>query len=334
MNRGGTMKIAYSCAGEGFGHVSRLVVLLPHLEKTHAVGLFLPKSIVGYLNSRLGPRTTSPIPGIHYVQRHDRVLLAASLLSLLPVIFQFPIVLFRLARTLKSQGYQAVISDYEPHLAWAAYFAGIPVLQLNHPGVLTRVAAQGILGYLGALGSRLMEGPWQRRILVSFFQGDVGPLLRPSLQQRAPKRGAHLVVNLKDSYRTRALAVLTKFPGLDYKLFPSKVESFDEALLDCAAVITPAGHQVIAEALSLNKPVLALPQAGQPEQLLNAQQLVATGRGKIGSLDSLELDLRAFLAALPELSSPQPLPRGFNLSDGTLVLLARIERFLLERVVG
>lgn len=328
------MKIAYSCAGEGFGHVSRLAVLLPHLEVSHQVGLFVPRSVLGFLNTRVGPRKTTDVPGIHFVQRHDRVKLGTSFVKLLPVVLQFPLVVWRLARQLRRERYQAVVSDYEPHLAWAGRLAGLPILQLNHPGVLTRVPPNGLLAWLGSLGSRLMEGPWDRRILVSFFQGDVGPLLRPALKSRLPKNGPTLVINLKESYRPRALAVLGRFPGLNFRLFPTAGENFDDALLDCAGVVTPAGHQVIAEALSLGKPVLALPQVGQPEQALNAQQLVATGRGRIGSLDTLEDDLREFLALLPLLSADRPLPAGFIVSDGTPEILARIDRFLAQRVVS
>src|SRR4029079_12866939 len=107
----------------------------------------------------------------------------------------------RLVRVLKAGGYQAVVSDYEPHLAWAGRLAGLPVFQLNHPGVLTRVGFPGSGSWWGALGSRLMEGPWDSRVLISFFHGDVGPLLRPSLRSRPPRTGNTLVVNLKDSYR-------------------------------------------------------------------------------------------------------------------------------------
>lgn len=326
------MKLAYACAGEGFGHVSRLAVLLPHLEAHHEVGLFLPPSVKGFLEAKVGPRITVPVPGIHYVQQGDRVRWRASARAMVPVLLGFPFQVVRLARLLKAGGYQAVVSDYEPHLAWAGRLAGLPVFQLNHPGILTRVPAKGLGAWLAAWGSRVLEGPWDRRVLVSFFQGDVGPLLRPGLLRRLPRTGSTLVVNLKDSYRAQAEAVLAKFPGLDYRVFPAPGANFDEALLDCAAVVTPAGHQVLAEALALGKPVLALPQAGQPEQQLNAEQLVATGRGLIGSLETLENDLHHFLDLLPELRQATPEAARFNLQDGTPALLACLDDFLNTRL--
>ena len=328
------MKIAYSCAGEGFGHVSRLSVLLPHLEQRHEVGLFLPGTVVAFLEGRCGPRPAVRIPGIFYHQRHDRVRYGASFLALLPVLVGFPLQVLRLARLLRRGGYQAVISDFEPHLPWAARLAGLPILQLNHPGVLTRLPAQNLSGWMAGLGTRLLEGPWDKRILVSFFGGDVGPLLRPALRKRAPRSGPVVVVNLKDSYRPRALATLARMSHWQFQLFPRVGGDFDEALLDCAAVVTPAGHQVIAEALALGKPVLALPQRGQPEQRLNAEYLVSTGRGRSGSLDTLERDLLEFLALLPLLQHPKPLPPGFNLTDGTEAALAGIEAFLAQRCVS
>jgi len=326
------MKIAYSCAGEGFGHVSRLATLLPHLEKKHRVGLFLPPSVEGYLRSKIGPRPSVPIPGLHFVHRGDKVLAKESFLTGLPVALGFLFKVFRLARQLKLGGYQAVISDFEPHLAWAGVLAGLPVFQLNHPGIMTRVRDHGLGPWLGAVGTRMMEGPWDQRILVSFFNGDVGPLLRPSLRKRRPRNRGTIVVNLKDSYRAEALKVLRKFPEWKWKVFPTPGQDFDSALLDCTAVVSPAGHQVLAEALALGKPILALPLDGQPEQHLNAIKLLATGRGRIGSLATLEEDLKSFLNDLPLLRSRRALPAGYNLQDGTPALLAKFEEFLAAKV--
>jgi len=328
------VKIAYSCNGEGFGHISRLATLLPHLESRHEVGLFLPVSVQAYLTSKVGPRNAEAIPGMHFVHRGDRILAGATLRKVLPTLAAFPLAVVRLARRLRKEGYQAVISDFEPHLAWAGRLAGLPVFQLNHPGILSRVRIRGLVSWLGALGSRLMEGPWDQRVLVSFFDGDVGPLLRPGLQRRRPRDRGTLVVNLKDSYRRRALEVLTKFPGLRWKVFPTPGEDFDTALLDCRAVVSPAGHQVLAEALALGKPVLALPQKGQPEQQLNAEKLRDSGRGRIGALDTFEADLTAFLTDLPELKKAPPLPKNYTVQDGTPALLAKLEDFLTSRVAG
>lgn len=328
------MKIAYSCNGEGFGHVSRLTTLLPHLEAHHEVGLFLPKSVVGFLRSKVGPRPSVAIPGLHFVHRGDKILAKESLFTGLPVALAFPFTVARLARKLKAGGYQAVISDFEPHLAWAARLAGLPVFQLNHPGIMTRVREHNLFAWLAALGSRMMEGPWDQRILVSFFNGDVGPLLRPSLRKRRPRNRGTVVVNLKEGYRAEALRILRKFPEWKWQVFPSPGKDFDSALLDCTAVVSPAGHQVLSEALALGKPILALPQDGQPEQHLNAIKLLETGRGRVGSLATLEADLRAFLADLPRLRAKRPLPAGYNLQDGTPALLAKFERFLAQRVAG
>lgn len=328
------MKIAYSCAGEGFGHVSRLATLLPHLEASHEIGLFLPRSVEGFLRSKVGPRPWHPIPGLHFAHRGDKVLAKESFLAGLPVALCFPFTVARLAGRLRRDGYQAVISDFEPHLAWAGALAGLPVFQLNHPGILTRVRDHGLGPWLAALGTRMMEGPWDRRILVSFFAGDVGPLLRPSLRRRKPRNRGTVLVNVKESWRQQALEVLRKFPQWKWKVFPTPGQDFDTALLDCTAVVSPAGHQVLAEALALGKPVLALPLDGQPEQHLNALKLVATGRGRIGCLATLENDLRAFLADLPSLRAARPLPSGYNLQDGTPALLAKLEAFLAEKVAG
>ncbi len=321
------LKIAYACNGEGFGHASRMTTLFPHLEKKYNVSLFIPHSVTEFIRSKIGHSGDHHIPGIHFVHVHGRIDLIKSMILNLPFILKFPLVVLRLAKKLRKEGYQAVISDFEPHMAWAGRLAGLPVIQLNHPGVMKKIDSE-FTDWAAVLVAYLMEGPWDKRILVSFFDGDVGPLLRPSLFKKKPKDKGFLVFNLKESYRHKVSKVLKKFPGLPHLIFPSKTEDFDKALRNCKGIITSAGHQIIAEALALGKPVLAIPQEGQPEQVLNARKLWETYKGQIGSLKTLEADLKKFIEDIPYLNVTKSLPKGFNIEDGTKDLLKKLDKFL------
>jgi len=78
--------------------------------------------------------------------------------------------------------------------------AGIPVLQINHPGIISRTFPLNPFLWIPALVSIFLEGPWTERIHVSFFHGDVGPLFRPSLFEHSLRDEGYILVNLKPAY--------------------------------------------------------------------------------------------------------------------------------------
>ena len=61
-----------------------------------------------------------------------------TLVKNIPRILLFPFVVRRLVKILKKEKFDHVLSDFEPYLAWAGRLAGIPVLQINHPGIIAR----------------------------------------------------------------------------------------------------------------------------------------------------------------------------------------------------
>ncbi len=326
------MRIAYSCAGEGLGHAARLLVIAPELEKRHDIRFFVPETIRIFLERRRPGFEAQTIPGLAFAKRRDRIALVATLWHNLPSILLFPVTVGRLARQLRRQGYQAVISDFEPHLAWAGWLARLPVFQANHPGIVSDCMTLNPVSWIQALAAKFLEGPWTRRAHISFYQGDVGPLFRPSLFRHQRQNGTYLVLNLsKDSYRRPILHFLRQqHPGLDIRVFPDPQSDFEAALAGCGAVVSSAGHQMVAEALVLGKPILVIPQQGQWEQLLNARMLTRSGRGMSTSFNQLSRDFPLFLRQLHRFQQAfgEALPPGFHLEDGTNNLCSRIERFL------
>jgi UDP:flavonoid glycosyltransferase YjiC (YdhE family) len=322
------MRIAYSCAGEGFGHAARMVVLSKILEGRHHVRYFVPKNIQPFLREKLSAFSAEDISYFSYVKYEDRVDLLQTALGVLPQIGNFPREVSRLAERLKSLRIEAVISDFEPYLARAGRKAGIPVFQINHPGIVAKLVSPDPRSWLPALGARLLEGPWDERVHISFFGGDAGPLFRPSLFRYPVTEGDYVVFNLKDSYKTSVAEVLKRFPTLDARIFPRPGGNFEEALAGCRAVVSSAGHQIIAESMALGKPILVLPQKGQWEQLLNARMLEKAGSGISSSIKNLHRDLPKFLDDLDRYRTPPKLPRGFTVEDGTAVIRDRLEGFL------
>ena len=211
------MRIAYSFAGEGFGHAARTAVIGPLLEQKHDVVYFLPDEVRDFIVARMGTRRYERILHFAFEKRGERVRLLASTLRTIPLLARFPFEMRRLNDLLRALRIDAVISDFDPFLPWAARIAGIPILQINHPGVVQRVLRPRPLALLTALATRFLEGPWNERIHVSFYNGDVGPILREEIFTHPVRDDGALLVNLKDCLRPVVLPLLDAM-GLQYRL--------------------------------------------------------------------------------------------------------------------
>lgn len=106
-----------------------------------------------------------------------------------------------------------------------------------------------------------------------------------------------MLVYLKSTYLMIVLPIIEKL-NIPYRLFPNIKENFDEALANCSFVLSSGGHQIAAEALTMGKPMLAIPQKWQWEQQLNAINLKETGRGNFTTTENLSHDLPLFIAQI------------------------------------
>ena len=71
---------------------------------------------------------------------------------------------------------------------------------------------------------------------------------------------------------------------------------FLDDLIHCQALISNAGNQLVGEALSLRKPVLAIPEEGNFEQAVNGHFLSLSGYGISRDADRFQPDdLKKFL---------------------------------------
>ncbi|AEJ20343.1 glycosyltransferase family protein [Gracilinema caldarium] len=323
------MRIAYSCAGEGFGHAGRMVALYDDLKQYHEVLLYIPETVSAFVASRLPRAAVRSIPCFTFIKNKNRVeYIRTVFYSLRQALHFFPAIK-RLSRQLVKDRIQAVLSDFDPYLPWAARLVGIPVIQMNHPGIIRRYLTLDPRTWVAALVAFMMEGPWDWRLHVSFFGGDIGPVLRKALLAKPVRNEAFLAVNLKIESRKDILPLLDAIPGLTYRLYPAPGADFDEGLRNCTAVITNGGHQTLSEALVLGKPVLAIPQRGQAEQELNARMLQQSGRGlMVYDVRELGKVLPRFLASLEQLRRPAVIPVGFRFKDSRQELINRLNAIL------
>jgi UDP:flavonoid glycosyltransferase YjiC (YdhE family) len=89
---------------------------------------------------------------------------------------------------------------------------------------------------------------------------------------------------------------------------------------------------MLSEALYLGLPVLAFPQAGQYEQLLNARMLERSGMGMSGTLGTAEADVRDFVSKLDEFPLHEPDPRiRFLFANDAEAAATKLERLIQEQ---
>jgi len=320
------MRIGISINGEGRGHITRMTALADGL-KEHGELFFWasPRDRAG-LESRFQAPVYN-LPPLTVAMNRNRLDLWQTGKDNLDVLANTGVYLKEQCRRLEEIRPDVFISDFEPFLARAAGKCGIPVLQLNHPGIVLRSPSLKPDAVLAKLVAYNMMGKYDREMISSFYNGDIGPLLRREIREAEPRRGDFLVVYLRDGVDRTVCNALNRTGKIRYRTFPGKEWDFSESLASCRGVITHAGHQLLSEALSLKKPVLAFPIEGQYEQRLNARMLETAGWGQAGRLETLEQDLASWLDSLDEFPRKTAGRDVFRFSDDLDSTLEKVLAF-------
>lgn len=283
-----------------------MAALCQGLSGEHRVSLLCPDHTWDRLRPRFPDFDFTPIPYLRTIYRYNSVDVGRTLVFNSGHFLRRPWTTRRLADRLQDMGIQALISDYEPFGPLAAKRAGIPVLLFNHQGVVDTHRSLKPSWLLAWFINRVMMPYGNAHITSSFYNGDVGPLIRQEVTGKTPTRGDFVFVYAREAFREHVVPALGRFPDTNFRVFPSGHSSFTDSLASCLGIVAPAGHQLISECLSLGKPLLVFPQQGQYEQELNARMLAASGWGMIGSIRRLPRALERFLAALDRFPLHQP----------------------------
>jgi len=325
------MRIGISMSGEGRGHVSRVIALSYFLREEHELFYWCPPSVESVLRENFPDAQIRSIPYIHFVKENHQINYPKTFVSNLENLTSLPSVLKTLETQLENLSIDAVMSDFEPYLVYGANALNIPVLLLNHQGVLFRA---GLKDYSWEavvarfISERLLPRA-DRFLTCSFYHGDIGPIIRKTILDLTPTVGDYYIVYTKKTFKEPVQKALQKHSNKKFRFFPNPEENFEQALAGAKGVIAPAGHQMICEALHLDKPILTIPEKGQYEQRLNAEYLEKSGRGMYGKMESLQEDIDRFLLAIDnfplEPSDPQ-IP--FKFKNDTENAVALVNKFL------
>ncbi len=207
-----------------------------------------------------------------------------------------------------------VISDFETWTWCCARMHGLPFLAIDNCQSINRLAhpkavraGQRASFELARAIVKAKSPGADHYVITTFFKADVikkrtttvPPILRAAALRAVPRDGEHVVVYQSAEGWGDLPQLLKRIPSIDFHIYgyrreitadvrddnllyrPISEHGFLHDLASCRAVIASAGFTLMSEALWLGKPMLAVPLAGQFEQMLNARWLDHLGYGMV-----------------------------------------------------
>lgn len=354
--------IFYSVMGEGRGHAARARTLTEALRTRHRIVLYAGGDAYRFLaplyeGSEVEVRE---IPTLRFSYgssgRVDWVATGRGIVSFLSGMRSD---VKRLADDLHRERPDLVITDFEPLLPRAAEKVGVPYVSFDHQHFMIEndlsSLPRALRRKLAVLrpGIRLMYRRQAATIVSSFYAPGIVPsertvyqvrsMIRAELERCDPVEGEHALVYVRRSTPDTVLDALAELPG-EFRVYgrgeqeprgslrfrPISESGFLEDLVSARAVISAAGNQLLGECLFLGKPIFALPETGQDEQVINAHFLEQSGRGVwLAPEDFRRADAESFLAELDRYRGGDE-RHEYN---GTPVAVAAVEE-CLQRFAG
>ncbi|MEI7949833.1 MAG: MJ1255/VC2487 family glycosyltransferase [Gammaproteobacteria bacterium] len=279
------MKILYGVQGTGNGHISRASAMLAAFKNHPEL------DVTWLLSGRDKSRGCGDIStfewraGFTFATENGRVnmLKTARCNNLLHF--------WRDISTLELDGYDMLITDFEPVLAHAARKRGLPVVGLGH-----QYAFRYPIPLRGSnpLVKGLMDhfAPAQRSVGLHWHHFDQ-PILPPIIDLKMPElmpvtEPDKIIVYLPFENLDAIQQMCSHWLDYEFYIYHPQAqqrdagnlhlrsisrEGFKLDLLSCSKVITNSGFELISECLQLGKAILVKPLHGQMEQLSNAAAL-------------------------------------------------------------
>lgn len=295
--------ILYGVAGEGAGHSSRAKEIIRYmLKEGHRVKVVSYDK--GYKN--ISPHyDTTKIFGLHFAYKNNKVNYLPTVLKNLKRLPKAVKSINQVSKLAKDFGADIIFSDFEPISGIVAHTNKLPLISIDNQHRLTNMRIEYPKKYraeavTGKAVTRMMLAGTKACLVTTFFKCDVSnkktylfpPILRDEILNKKTGEKSYILVyvtspfaGLIDLLKTINKRFIVYGYGkalreknLTFKM-PSQTGFLDD-LAQCEGVIANAGFTLITEALHLGKPYLALPVAGQFEQILNGYYLEKLGYGK------------------------------------------------------
>ena len=354
------MRILYGVVGEGMGHAIRSRVVLQHLiEQGHSVEIMASSRAADFLAKHFAE--VHRIHGLHIIYEENRVRRGRTLWSNIEDAgAALPQQIGAYFELVADFAPEVVISDFESWAYWYAKVHRLPIVSIDNMQIINRCQHDAEI-LRGARAEFELTRAFVKSklpfcdhyLITTFFYPPlrkpnttlVPPLLRREILDAVPSAGDHLLVyqtaegheQLPDTLNAAGLPCLVygmrRTLTADVHEGNLRYRPFDEArfiddLASARAVVAGGGFTLMGECVHLGKPVLAIPVAGQFEQLLNARYLQRAGYGRAAEhVDSAQL--RDFLDAVPAFQAAL----ATYVRDGNRVALATLDG-LLDRAAS
>lgn len=292
------MKILYGIQGTGHGHISRAREIVPLLAEKADIDVL----ISGY-NSNM------TLEDIEITQKRGLSLAYDSngSVSFLQTALKIkPARFIQDVHSLDVQGYDLIISDYEPITAWASLNSHTPSIGLSHQAAfLSQKSPRPEKKSLFAEQVLKHFAPCRHPLGFHFQRYDSfihPPVIRKDVRDLFPERGTHVSVYLPAFDHQTLVSVFMRCRQVEWHVFsplcrepyrkghiwvrPVGNKPFLESMKTSLGVITSAGFETCAEAMYLGKKLLIIPIKNQYEQLCNAAALQRMGITAVYNLDA------------------------------------------------
>lgn len=283
------MKIFYAVQATGNGHISRAMELLPHLQQYGKVDLFLSGS-----NSslELNAPVTYRSKGLSLFYTCKGGLDYISMLRKIA-----PFRLLKEVKALPVEKYDLVINDFECITSIACRQKQVPSISFGHqasfisaktprPSQPSKVGEWVLKNYAKAAAYVGLH-------FEAYDDFILPPVIKSEIWNAKPSTQCYITVYLPSYCDCEIRKFFKQLTAYKFQVFSREVKeitkenhltfipvgksTFNESLIHCDAIICGAGFETPAEALHLNKKIMAMPIKGQYEQKCNAAALEQLG---------------------------------------------------------
>jgi uncharacterized protein (TIGR00661 family) len=292
------MKIFYAVQATGNGHISRAMEILPYLEQYGNVDLFLSGS---NSNLTMNANVKYRSKGVSLFYTGNGGLSYFDTVKALQ-----PKRVINEMKNLPVDKYDLIINDFESITAMACAYKKVKSVNFGHQASFMskhtpRPTKKDFIGEL-VLKNYARASTYVGLHFEQYDDFILPPIIKNEIWNATPTNKGHITVYLlsyADETLTKYLSPLKDF---QFEVFSKEVKqktvvgnisfipvcknAFNESLINCHGIITGAGFETPAEALFLQKKILALPVKGQYEQQCNAAALEKLGVKIIEKFDA------------------------------------------------
>lgn len=286
------MKVLYGVQGTGNGHITRARVMAAAFE---SAGIEVDWVFSGRDRNRLFDMEVfgdyRVCRGLTFQVNNGRIDLRRTMNETSMPAF------WRESRSMDVRGYDRVVTDFEPVVAWSARRQGVPCIGIGH-----QYAFQQPIPKAGQslVADTIMR--WFAPVTVGLgvhwyhFDADILPPIIEPVSRPVPGDPARTLVYLPFENSWRILALLNHLGSAPFVMHCGDIppgryanvmvrgfsrEGFKQSLSGCGSVICNAGFELASEALAMGKRILVKPLRGQMEQASNALALESLGLGSV-----------------------------------------------------